>query len=552
MARLLVNTREVQRATGFILREGMLTPKLCLDGKSLLPLLLERDGRDQYLVTRDWERGNLSWPGMCRIPVLYYQPYMIPGRTDRPFAGLVELLQEKTKGENLWLDPELPIKTYRKIRQAMKVEVLEWERFHPFRLYRAHKNVCSKHFYQNRKRITDLARKFACERSEPSSVLDFLDENQQDERLQKLEKLMSDSRIGSIILSSPVNFQEVSGLSIDFVKNQDVLAMFKANDPFVYILTPAEIDAPHFQDVRSFPNRRAAIDEICEKGEIGLEEDDLDIGRYFDLGGDGFGFKEGSQLLRTWRQGNIGQDVAYFLVAAQASSFAITGALDLVRRRINDHVPTSEMDIYRHYLSLVREFSESNGITGSLRLRPYFTNCQSGARSIVSAIPRDYQIGPHINAFKLDAGLQLIDGPGLVHASSNIGRMHILTAEGKEVYDICRESALAGILPAAKPGIKASEVYWSGVGEFEKRADRLRRVGMIPETYDVKRDFLRPIGHLLERQETFVFGFDRDCEEYLSAGMIACAEFQWPYKEHSIVFEETFLVTSKGGVPISF
>ena len=87
---------------------------------------------------------------------------------------------------------------------------------------------------------------------------------------------------------------------------------------------------------------------------------------------------------------------------------------------------------------------------------------------------------------------------------------------------------------------------------FAEKADELRDVGMMPDNYVVDRDFLRPIGHLLERQETFVFGFERNCHETLSAGMVACAEFQWPFNHHSIVFEEIFLVTSNGGVPISF
>jgi Xaa-Pro aminopeptidase len=239
------------------------------------------------------------------------------------------------------------------------------------------------------------------------------------------------------------------------------------------------------------------------------------------------------------------KDLAYFVITATVSRYAIEKTLAHAEQCVHQGVNLTENELFQQYKNLIAEFVNKKKIPVPIKV--YFTNLHAGSRSLYPAVPSYYPVNKKGKTYKLDAGLMALDGPGLIHACSDVARTVTFTPEGKEIYDIMQKCAHETI-QAVKPGKTFQDIYWTGIKKLASFQDKIRAIGMLPEGFMLTTDYRRDIGHLLERQEAFTATFCRDKNDILDKYMLGCVEYQWPYKNHSIAFEEMFIVTNKGGI----
>jgi Xaa-Pro aminopeptidase len=359
---------------------------------------------------------------------------------------------------------------------------------------------------------------------------------------QVLNQLMKGAGVASVLASSPINLQEMTGIPFDRIKS-DLLSLYTGRK--IYLLSPRPVMG--MRGRKSFSTLREAVEALAGKGTLGVEEKNLDIGRSLALGLSRL--KNASNMFRAWREVRSGQDLAAYILGSLGTKYAMEGALEWTANRMKDRKPVFEKEVQKAFYRLLKEYEKKEKTP--LRLEPYFMVLHAGVRTPYPSLPGIFRLSAKMKSLKLDAGIVVKDR-GLILACSDLARSITTDKKGEDLYRLMEKAMLEGAIPGGRQGRTGEDVYWAGMRPLLKEERRLRAWKLLPRGGSLKRDYNRDIGHTFGKQESTTLFFKKgENVQKLKEGMVSAIEYQWPYQGYALGIEDMFVVGPKYGINIT-
>jgi Xaa-Pro aminopeptidase len=255
---------------------------------------------------------------------------------------------------------------------------------------------------------------------------------------------------------------------------------------------------------------------------------------------------EGDRVLRRWQDRRAGEDLGYFVFAANAVIEGFAAASAFFGRAKGARL--TERDLAAAYRDGVYRFGERIGFKG--HHSPYFEIVHSGARTSLPATAADYPVSHDDLTIAFDMGIVVRDSAGCARAVSDIARTICATPRLSEARDQLRKALIDGLIPRIRPGLTGEEIYAIGVDCLRPLEPMLRAAGLLPPGKGVV-DYRRDCGHAIHRQTVSSIYFVPGNRETIEEGMLGCVEYVWPIGDILIGVEEGYLVTREATVPFT-
>ena len=543
MNRLIFNQEVIRTKTGLDTKRALLVTQLDLESRAAAsPFMLEKHDGSCVLLLRDIENGNFCSEG-SPASAKYYQQYLTfdPARETLK-SNWLDLLQENMDGKELEVDACIYYAAFKTLAERFAVRVAPSPSWHKVYLHEVNSADVSRQreesYEQCRADVGRVAPKLA------DCVEDF-----KDERFRMLDEMLGELKLDALLVSSPLNQQEISGPPLDlFASFETVTFYYKKR---VYVLASQPIFHPLTQLTGVFADLKSAVNSLADTGtlSIGIEENHLPYGLLRESGLQEKRIRPVSVELRKWREDSAGEELPYYIIAAQASRHSIDSTLKHVDEVLKKSGSLLETDVEKQLYVAYQEFVKKWDL--SVKVRPYQTVLHTGERSRKPSPPKLSQVNSSTITLKIDAGLVVIDKNGLVRGVSDVGRTLVRDENGLEMYNFMEEQMLDVAIPAVKAGRTGEDVYMIGTKELLARQKRWVELKLLPAEIDLPTSYNRDIGHVMGKQEPVNLTFRQGNKGVLKIGMVGCVEYHWPYYPYGIAIEDMFALTPQGVVNIT-
>lgn len=508
------------------------------NAKTVTPFILEKNNGKRFGLFLHVEKGNAQAAMIpADIEQRFYHPYYNFDAAEQPPAikqNLEELLEELAEGERkLVLDDHIPQSLVRRLDKRFEISLENVVGAGSVRARKIDPRDVLAALSRERSNGSRIAKKILEKSRHREALNGFLD-RQEDGRFALLDKLLDRENLQSLIVSSALNVQELTGLPMR--GKSRALAAVYTRDNGIWLIgnEPAS-------EGKEFPSLEAAVAALAGAGRAGVEMDDMPAWMFSAMGLNSREAVAADMLIRKWRDTNTLPDLAFYVLAARASEHAITKALDFAAARGSAYI--TEMDAYKVYLDEL--YGYVSRYAPELRVARTLTNFHSGNRTIFPSNPAAHPIDERINTLKIDAGCMIFGRDGTLLGCSDIARTLCLTKDGQDIYEIFRASVVDRLIPACRSGADGVSIHLHAIED-------LKRVNLpgnaLSREIEKPADFNRDVGHVLGKNNLSHVQFTASGGDALSEGMIACCEYQWPLKGHTVAYEDTGLVTDKGGL----
>jgi Xaa-Pro aminopeptidase len=536
----------IERTTGFDAWYYCLPAHLSLDGwRSELPIGLLGNG-EPLIFVKEIDRSNIEPLTGIKARFVFHTPYFTFDRYLEPpdaRESLASALREMTASGDR-LDDTLPAHLHESLDRKLGLEpAADLEVVRPGYHYEIPLGHVADAFRPGPLSIRGAASERMSALGVEGPLATYVDRD--DDGFDLLFRMMADEGIDVLLLSSPLNVQEVTGFPMTSVE-EGVWAILEKNGRSVHVLAKREV--PWLA-----PGRTRAQEDVASGllrgGRVGYEDQDLTEGarRAFDL--DLEKAVPSTRMLRRWRELLSWRDLGFYVVAVEVTLAGIESALHLVEARLSAGDVVTEVDAYERYRETVAGEIRRKDLP--IRVKTYFTHTHAGNRSLLPAKATDHGLSP-LTSLKIDAGLLVFDERGLYRAVSDITRSVVGSSRAKEFYGLLDDALVAGVISACRPGVSGQEVFTKGMTFLEPHRDQIVDWGFAPDTgMPLTDSFARDVGHLLGKEEPATVSLRLGNEERLISGVVGAAEFQWPYRDHCIGVEDMFVVTDQGPVNLT-
>ena len=557
--RLISDFLTIEQLTGVNPYEHVLMPPCTFDApKDISPALIAHNN-GYYLIALGFEEGNFAEAGVAHsvvqnsnIKMLYYQPYFTWDTIEQDRLMAKDdgsaLAKIEKEGSLLEVDSDLPLERFRRFSAHFKTEVNAWDEPENYYVYEVPKEEVIATFAAGREEAKETASRLlanltSLSREELDTVSQIM-EAAVDNRFEKLDEMMGGQGIQALLVSSPLNVQELTGLPWEAINNS-IMAIYEGTRTL--ILSQTEIDVPGSNRLGAYGNLNQIIEKLIGKSIVGIEERNIPIGRYKYLT---CNKQDAGNMLRFWREKLSAYYLPNFVVAIQATRYSMEKAISLLSLKIDQGESMTEKELGAEVEKLFAEFQQKHNLP--MKLSTSHLSINSGIRTPRPALPSDFQITSSSRSVKIDTGVKVFFHDHLM-AISDMARTMVFSKEAEEMQELLDKSMLKVAIPACRAGRTGADVHQIGMNLLLEKMDRIREIEMITEGVDFSAVYTRNIGHLLggKQQQTVIFFTPAHKEFKLEEGMIGCVEYQWPIAGHSIGSEDMFLVTESKGINLT-
>jgi Xaa-Pro aminopeptidase len=538
MTHLTNDPYAVRQETGFDPFAHSLPPKLAVDGfRSTMPLMALADGMPPTIFLKEIDRTNVEELERQDVRFVWFAPYFSFGGLRPPsdaYPDLVIALDAELKDVTS-VDPSMSIDLLAQLGDEIAARVqLPSECQLPRNRYVVDRAQASKAFGPGRRELKESSEGIISDLDDPR-VQNWL-EREPEDRFTVLDRLMEEAQLDAVLVASPLAVQDLTGIPMRAI-DDEVWAICPREGKYVHVLSHRELPWPGLPRSGPMPS----VMELAGGSRIGIEEVGLTAQALhaFDLVE--VGYEPATSLLRRWRELRAWEDVAAYAVGSRLTLDAIADALSYVEACFADGTQVTEAEAYERYRAAVGSFIRDRKLP--IYVRTYFTHTHAGDRSHFPASATDHPI-PMDSSLKIDGGLEIYDSRGLFIGVSDITRSAVGSSEAREFYELLGKALLEGAIDACRSGAKGSDVFAAGLSFLEPYRHDIVEAGFMPASDAPLADlFRRNIGHLIGKQEPSTVEFTSSDGGSITAGMIAAAEFQWPFANYCIGVEDIFLVT---------
>ena len=551
MVNITSNFEGIHKKTDLDVQNTMLYVHMNLDTPhSTAPLLVEK-GEEKFLLVKDIERGNFDEEKIS-AEVKYYNKYMTFDTDDKVLpSDWLEICEEIAGNDVVEIDDDIYTSAYWKLSKALNSKLKKTGNWFRTFVYELNREDVQRAFAVGGEAGCQDALKLISHLKQEREIAELLGNQPVDSRFTLLDDFLRDADLDALLISSPLNMQEITGLPYEYCKLNDLLVMYCPKGS-IWVWSNRPIDYPWFRLKKIYQEiyELSRKSEVREFDAIGIEEDHLPYKYFQALGLTGKKVVGMSMDLRRWREVRASEELSFYVVAAQATISGIDAALEFAQEQFNAGNVLTESDVQSRLYSHYAQYSLDHNL--QVRIVPYFIVLHAGYRTRRPNLPSFEPLNKeHTKTMKLDCGVLIIDQKGLVRACSDLCRTLARNPEAKQMYQYLNQTMITNAIPAALPGKTGKEVYHAGVFAMLDSDDhKWVDMGLLPQR-GLEGKFERDIGHVLGKQEPVSLGFKKGDNGVLRNGMVCCVEYQWPYDRYAIGVEDMFVVTSKGPVNLT-
>lgn len=554
MAKITCDLKKIYDKTGFRAKEVLLTSHTYLDAqKSVTPIMVEADNGRRSLIIKSIDRGNTEYAAPKNVDdFYYYNQYFIFDNLNKPkkndYSQLIDAFEACVlNSEDLLVPGDMVTDTYYKLAEKYNLEddfsnSPEGE----FYIYERSCDEINNIMGKNHKYIGDLALGLF-DKDETRNYIKPYIQNRVDNRFTYLDNWLEKLGLTACMLSSPLNVQEVAGIPMREIKNNEFLVLYKKGDEKVSIIS--KVSQKTFNNGRIVPSLSEAIKGVLS-GKIGIESEHLQIAKFIQTGLAKDKCLNITGYLRQWREERGMDDLAYYIIGAKGTAYGLDNALLWAKTQLASGNYPTEREIDTQYRGFLDEYQKKNNLPVHFEL--YFTTIYDSSRTLYPALPVEHVLSEKMCTLKLDAAILVVDDKGFVHAASDSARMLCFTPQGEKLYGLFEKLLRRVAIPGIKPGLKGKDVWLNGVQPLiDKQEWIIKELGMMPKGYKLKDVFNRDMGHMMSKQTRAALELTKNQDIVVKEGMVGTIEYVWSYKNHSFGIEDMYFVTDKGAVNIT-
>ncbi|WP_280462191.1 M24 family metallopeptidase [Nocardia carnea] len=538
MLSITADAGQVVRTYGLEARKSLLFSAIRLDSYPLVAPLIARTDDEEFLLVRQQEQGNALSAGVPKDRIKFYAPWVtIDPRiiADTPAAtSLTDLVRELAAGSGVQLAADVVYSHYLALAGAVDLSVAD-QAPTPVTAYEIDTDEVLGRFAAWRATGVETARRLI-DGVEHLAGLEKEFTTTEDSRYSALRSLSDDRSLDALLLAAPPNFTEATG----FAQPDGAVAVWLAGSEKLLVLIPEGGAAAPGAPIGRFASVGAAVRELARGPRTGVEDEWIGIGLARELEREQAELVPVSRDLGHWRDIRDHEDLAFQVIAARASVFAIEEALAWAEAGLDAGRSFSELDIYSVYLDKIAEFRTVNEIP--VGVEPYFTNLHSSNRMLFPGPPVDYPINAETTCIQLDAGVRIVCD-GVTVATSDMARSLPRTPAAKEAYAFFFDVVREGIIGQLAPGVICEDVHEGTLRYLAPHLDRMVEIGMLGTEIDFDTEYRkRNVGHLMGKQESFANELRPGYKHVLDIGSYGAAEIPWRYENAAIGTEDLWYI----------
>ncbi|MEU1982339.1 aminopeptidase P family N-terminal domain-containing protein [Nocardia sp. NPDC019395] len=538
MLNITADTAQVARTYGLDARKSLLFSAIRLDSYPLVAPLIARTGEQEYLLVRQQEQGNALSAGVPKDRIKFYAPWVtIDPRVvaDTPAAeSLTSLVRELADGSAVHLAADVVYSHYRTLAGALEVTADDRDET-PVVAYALDLDEVLARFAAWRGTGIETARRLIADVEHLAGLADEFTATA-DTRYSALRALVAERSLDALLIAAPPNFTEVTGVA----QPEGAVALWLPGEEKLLVLAPENTDGVPGVPAGRFGSVGAAVRELAGGPRTGVEDEWISVGLARELEREQAELVPVSRELGHWRDIRDHEDLAFQVVAARASVFAIEEALAWAEAGLDAGREFTELDIYAVYADKIVEFRTANAIP--FAVEPYFTNLHSSNRMLFPGPPVDYPINADTTCIQLDAGVRIVID-GVIVATSDMARSLPRTPGAKEAYAFFFDVVRDGIIGQLKPGVICEDVHEGTLNYLAPHLDRMVEIGMLGTEVDFNTEYRkRNVGHLMGKQESFANELRPGYKHVLDVGSYGAAEIPWRYENAAIGTEDLWYI----------
>ncbi|WP_328392959.1 aminopeptidase P family N-terminal domain-containing protein [Nocardia sp. NBC_00416] len=538
MLSITADATQVEQMYGLDARKSLLFSAIRLDSHPLVAPLIAQTDEARYLLVRQQEQGNALSAGVPKEQIKFYAPWVtIDPRiiADTPAAeSLTSLVQELADGAAVRLAADVVYSHYRALAGSVELVVADQDPT-PVTAYELDLDEILARFAAWRKAGVDTARQVIEDVEHLSGLADEFTATV-DTRFSGLRAVAAERSLDALLLAAPPNFTEATG----FAQPDGSVALWLADSGKLIVLATGDAPETPGVVVGRYPSVGAAVAELATGPRTGVEEEWISVGLARELEAAAAELVPVTRDLAHWRDIRDHEDLAFQVVAARASVFAIEEALAWAGAGLDAGRTFTELDIYAVYVDKINEFRTGNEIP--FAVEPYFTNLHSSNRMLFPGPPVDYPINDETTCIQLDAGVRIVID-GVIVATSDMARSLPRTAAAKEAYSFFFDVVREGIIGQLAPGVICEDVHEGTLRYLAPHLDRMVEIGMLGTEVDFDTEYRkRNVGHLMGKQESFANELRPGYKHVLDIGSYGAAEIPWRYDNAAIGTEDLWYI----------
>lgn len=502
------------------------------------------DGERGRILLEEIERGSVPGAGLLStITPTYYAPYFRWDPSERseipPTIG--DALRQVAGDAEVEVDPFVSIFLARLRRARVRADLAApWS---------------DRAWTRRRIRTTDVEARFDRTRSAAIEVALLSIRGDRDEqrlrdavqripgrgRFAALDALLEEARLDVIVLSSPINVQDVTGIPAMGAPSQTI-ALYERGAESVDVIEPATGNAR--------TTSLAEVGAMLRGRRFGVEEQDLTVGQALACG---LGVDAGiavSEVVRAWRERSSAFDAPYFVLAAKVTTAAVAAALDTLRHRLGAG-GMSELEVARAVGDEYQRAWSRLDPGASFRIRNAHMNVHAGSRTTRPSLPTGYVMGAAETSLKIDSGVFLVEPDGLLRAATDMGRTFVQGASGLAMYDVLRVAVEDHGVPATRAGATGRDVFLAATGALDAQRDAIDRSGLGPRVGSYRDAYARYVGHTMDKQRYVSVHFTSASSDRLDVGMTGSIELPWAWDRYGLQYEDVYLVAEGSGLNLT-
>lgn len=546
MAELLSAHGTLQRVLGAGFEQRLVFPTIARDARNAsLPLVL-RLGESMRVILHESDRGAEQRLTRDGLYVEFFGDYFTWDSDAAPKADLGRVVADLVDAPELTIEPTLPAAHYQALSSHLRLGCESSMAARPVNAFAVSRRSIEVEMRRDYARFIDPASR-QIEPLRYGAELSRLLRNP-DPGFELLDSLLGSSDLDALLVTSPFQVEEVTGVPEGLAARHGVSALVRLNDESTLLLVEGQWEPPRSTKIGKFDSLATATRSLCGPASIGVEEVHIPWVLVADLERRSLVPDNATSLIRSWQDRRSGGNLAYYVLAAHSALAGLEKAMSYANAESSAGNTFTEQELARVYTLGVADFALDVGLPTSIR--PYFHVIHAGERTLFPATPTDHELSGATETIKLDVGTQVLDREGRVRACSDLARTITSSRELTELHEILRHTLVDDVIAGLRTGMRGHEVHASAIRVLKPHEERFKTGGMMPASVGVE-GYRRDCGHSLNRQGPASVRFIPGRFETLKEHMVGCAEFVWPYDGNVIAVEEAFLMSEGCGIPIT-
>lgn len=540
MLHLTADAAQVEQRYGLNAARSLLFSAIRLDSHPLVAPLIAQQDDERFLLIRQQEQGNVLSAGVPADQIRFYAPWVtIDPRlvADSPASeSLTSLVADLAADGQVHLAADVVLAHHRVLSEAGTLEVTaDDQEPAPVVAHEIDTAAVLARFAHWRAEGVQVARRLIEGVEHLGGLADELSAAE-DTRFSALTALAHERALDAVLLTATPNYTEVTG----HAQLPGAAAVWLPGAERLVVLAPQGTPDLPGALIGEYPSVGAAVAGVSPGTRTGVEEEFIGIGLARELERSGAELVGISTDLGHWRDVRDQEDLAFQVIAARTSVFAIEAALAWAEHGLDDGQEFTELDINAVYLDKITEFRAAHDIP--FAIEPYFTNLHSSNRMLFPGPPVDFPINQDTTCIQLDAGVRVV-ADGVTVATSDMARSLPRTEGAKEAYAFFFDVVREGIIGQLRPGVVCEDVHEGTLRYLAPHLDRMREIGVLGNEIDFNTEYRkRNVGHLMGKQESFANELRPGYKHVLRVGSYGAAEIPWRYDNVAIGTEDLWYV----------